>query len=221
MNQIQAVIFDMDGLLLDTERIALGVFLETCEHFGIGDQTELFIRCIGTNQALGERILRQGLQGKADYKDFSRLWEASYQDRTSKEPVPLKEGAEELINRLSLRNIPMAVATSTKTPRAMDKLEKADILNRFAAVIGGDQVENSKPRPEIFLKAAEILLVGPERCLALEDSDNGVRAAVGAGMTVIQIPDLVQPSRELTALGHTILGSLNEVLDFVFRGGMD
>jgi len=217
MKPIQAVIFDMDGLLLDTERIALDVFLETCDDFGIGDLTPLFMQCIGTNQALGEQILKKGLWGKADYLDFSRQWEAKYHDRTTKEPVPLKEGVWSLLDGLTLLNIPRAVATSTRTGQAMEKLEKVGILKRFDAIIGGDQVLNSKPHPDIYLRAADAVDVGPENCLALEDSENGVRAGVRAGMKVIQIPDLVQPSPALMALGHTVLGSLKDVMEFVFK----
>ena len=218
MNGIQAVIFDMDGLLLDTERIALAVFLETCEFFGIGDQTEVFMQCVGVNQVLGDRILRQGLDGKVDYPAFSRRWEDRYRDRTLREPVPLKTGAKALLKELAKQNMPLAVATSTQTQRALEKLEKAEILDRFHAVIGGDQVEYSKPHPEIYRMAARTLGRVPEACLALEDSENGVRSAVTAGMTVIQIPDLVQPSPELRSLGHTVLGSLREVMEFVFGG---
>jgi beta-phosphoglucomutase-like phosphatase (HAD superfamily) len=90
-------------------------------------------------------------------------------------------------------------------------LRKSGVLDRFQAVIGSDQVRNGKPEPDIYLKAAGLLNARPERCLALEDSENGVRAAVGAGMTVVQIPDLVQPSAELLALGHIVLDSLREV----------
>ena len=217
MNQFDAIIFDMDGLLLDTERIALSTFLETCEHFGLGAQTDLFMRCIGTNESLGEQILKDGLPGKVDHLHFGRVWDNYFLLRDSNGPAPLKEGAVELLNHLSSLKIPTAVATSTRTTRARHKLQEAGLLNHFAAVVGGDQVQQSKPEPDIYLRAAEILNARPAACLALEDSENGVRAAARAGMTVIQIPDLVRPSIDLLTLGHIILSSLRDVAAFPFE----
>lgn len=224
MKRFQAVIFDMDGLLLDTERIALACFLEACEHFGIGDQTALFMQCVGTNSALGNRILRQGLEGKADPAAFGHFWTFSYKDRTTRAPVPLKPGVVDLLDHLDSLSVPAGVATSTESGSALPKLQSAGILHRFDGIVCGDHVANSKPLPDIYLKAAETLSVLPETCLALEDSENGVRSALHAKMTVIQIPDLVPPSRGLSDPGRIILGSLHEVIgyfrkfDHVFAG---
>ena len=215
MKNFHAVIFDMDGLLLDTERIALGCFLETCAYFGIEDHIELFVRCIGTNQALGEQILKEGLRGKVDYLEFGRIWDKNYTEKTSKEPVPLKAGAMELLEYLELRQVPTAVATSTNSEKAKQKLLQTGILNHFNAVIGGDQVERGKPNPDIYLEASRAIGIKPDKCLALEDSENGVRSAMNAGMAVIQVPDLVQPSPALLEYGHIVLSSLNAVVDYL------
>jgi HAD superfamily hydrolase (TIGR01509 family) len=216
MKQFEAIIFDMDGLLLDTERIALSAFLETCDQLGICAQRDLFVRCIGTNPSLGREVLKQGLQGQVDHLLFEQVWDSKYADRTSNGPIPLKEGAAELLAEVSSLQIRTAVATSTQTGRAREKLKKGGLLERFQAVVGGDQVQNSKPAPDIYLKAAEVLNARPSACLALEDSENGVRAAVGAGMTVVQIPDLVQPSDYLLTLGHIVLPSLSDVAAYPF-----
>lgn len=215
MIPFQAVIFDMDGLLLDTERIAFAAFNETCTHFRIGDRKELFMKCVGANQALGEKILMEGLPAQLDFTAFSSTWYANYMKRIDRRPLPLKEGAVSFLEHLAARKIPAAVATSSKTDRAVEKLENTGILHLFKAVVGGDRVQRSKPHPDIFLKAAEILVVNPKTCLALEDSENGVRSAVAAGMTVIQVPDLVPPSKSLIELGHTILDSLNDVAEYL------
>lgn len=210
MKRFAAVIFDMDGLLLDTERIALAAFTQTCGLFGLGDETALFMRCVGTNQVLGEQVLQQGLAGKADALAFGREWDARYLEATQHKPIPLKSGAVEFLDHVHSIHLPVAVATSTATLRATQKLRDAGILARFRAVVGGDQVEHSKPQPDIYLRAAQLLHVAPEHCLALEDSENGVRSAHAAGMTVVQIPDLIAPSPELQALGHTILPNLQQ-----------
>ena len=216
MQHFRAVIFDMDGLLLDTERIALSSFLETCEHFGIGEHTDVFMKCIGTNTALGKQVLKEGLNGKVDHTEFERVWDTKYSRYTSNGPLPLKDGAIELLEQLAAMKMLLAVATSTSSVRAMQKLRDAGILDKFDTVVGGDQVQHSKPHPAVYLKAAEALRVMPQMCLALEDSENGVRSAVSAGMTVVQIPDLVQPCPNLRVLGHIVLGSLRDVASYPF-----
>jgi len=214
--RFQAVIFDMDGLLLDSEAIAFAAFRETCGHFALGDQTHVFMRCIGTNAEAGERVLEEGLRGRADHLAFNRLWQENYLRTVTRAPIPLKPGVTELLAALQAASVPLAVATSTRSDRARQKLRDAGIDSAFQAIVGGDQVARSKPHPDIYLKAADDLRARPGECLALEDSENGVRAALGAGMTVIQIPDLVEPSPELRALGHAVLQSLHDVYDHVF-----
>ncbi|HYH43865.1 MAG TPA: HAD family phosphatase [Burkholderiales bacterium] len=211
-----AVIFDMDGLLLDSERLALEAFNAACAHFGLGDHAEVFMRCIGTNEAMGAEVLREGLQDKVDHRDFNRIWQARYLEATTGTAIALKAGVLELLDHLREAGVPAAVATSTSTARATHKLGNAGILDRFELVVGGDQVERSKPHPDIFVAAARRLGVPPEKCLALEDSDNGVRAALRAGMTVIQVPDLMPPSPALRMLGHIVLDSLHDVRQYEF-----
>lgn len=216
MKRFDAVIFDMDGLLLDSERIALAAFVEACEHFDLGEQKDLFMRCVGTNATLGEAVLRQGLHGKADHLEFGRVWDARYAEAISSGPIPLKPGVLEFLDELREAGIPRAVATSTASARAREKLQRAGVLAKFDAIVGGDQVRESKPHPEIYMAAAAALGVKPEKCLALEDSENGVRSALGASMTVVQIPDLVEPSPELCRLGHLILRSVDDVRRYDF-----
>ncbi|MDA1185643.1 MAG: HAD family phosphatase [Acidobacteria bacterium] len=209
-----AVIFDMDGLLLDSERLARAAFVDTCGHFGVGDQTALFMQCVGTNQEHGKQVLREGLRGKADDVAFGQLWNAKCAEYMSDAAIPLKSGAAALLQDVRVAGIPTAVATSTPGARATRMLRNSGILQEFNVVVAGDQVQRSKPLPDIYLRAAELLAVRPDRCLALEDSENGVRSALAAGMTVIQVPDLVEPSDAVRALGHTILGSLHEVREW-------
>jgi len=216
MKHFEAVIFDMDGLLLDSEKIALDTFLHACHAFELDDETDLFMSLVGTNQKLGTEILKKGLGSRVDVEMFIQVWEGKYEERTAIQLVPVKAGVLELLNHLKLIEVPAVVATSTQTERAERKLRNSKILSFFEFIVGGDQVIRSKPDPEIYLKAAEYLKVDPQKCLALEDSENGVISAFKAGCTVIQIPDLVKPSNELKQLGHRILDSLNDVrkIDF-------
>ena len=211
---VAAVVFDMDGLLLDSERLARAAFVDTCGHFGLGDEAALFMQCVGTNQEMGKHVLREGLRGKADDVAFGRLWNEKCVDYMSDAEIPLKAGAADLLQYLKSAGVPMAVATSTPNPRATQMLRNSGMLHEFDAVVSGEQVQQSKPLPDIYLRAAELLDVRPERCLALEDSENGVRSALAAGMTVIQVPDLVEPSEAVRELGHTILGTLHDVREW-------
>jgi len=144
------------------------------------------------------------------------VMDGEYRRVIEESPIPLKDGAEELLRYISSIEIPIAVATSTAIDRAQKKLKSSGILDYFDFIIGGDQVTRSKPDPEIYLKAASELSSEPSKCLALEDSANGVKAAVAAGMTVVQIPDLVQPGEELLSLGHIVLRSLYDVPKYQF-----
>ena len=207
----------MDGLLLDSEQLAFQAFEIGCEQFGLGDQTELFMRFVGTNADKGNAEMKQALDGTIDVDKFIKTWRGIYADWISKKPVPLKAGVKDVLTHLKLLNIPMAVATSTKTTAAENKLNMAGIFNYFDVVIGGDQVSHSKPAPDIFLKAASILSIEPLGCIAFEDSPNGVRSAVAAGMTVVQIPDMIKPDDKLLALGHIVLDEISDVLAFDFQ----
>lgn len=216
MKNFEAAIFDMDGLLLDSERIALNTIIETFQEFNLEPDIDLFKRCIGTNSKLGEQIFEEGLRGKVDHKLFRKSWDEKYYAITMNESIPLKKGVIELLAFLQEAEIPKAIATSTKAEHARIKLKNAGLAGAFDFLVGGDQVEKSKPNPDIYLKAAEKLGANPKKCLALEDSENGVRAAFAAGMTVVQIPDIAEPSPTFREFGHIILGSLLEVPNYPF-----
>lgn len=217
MKGFKAAIFDMDGLLLDSEQLALQAFEIGCEQFGLGDQTELFLRFVGTNADKGNAEMKQALDDIIDVDKFIITWRGIYAEWIAKEAVPLKAGVKEVLTHLNAINIPIAVATSTRTEPAEKKLKMAGIFEHFDVVIGGDQVAHSKPAPDIFLKAAKSLSFEPSNCIAYEDSPNGVRAAVAAGMTVVQVPDMIEPDDALLELGHIVLESLSDVLNFDFQ----
>lgn len=216
MKRFEAIVFDMDGLLIDSERIVLNAFLMVCDHFDLGDQTELLKQCIGTNRDYTRARMTEAFGQDIDFNEFQKLWALTHKEIVGDKAMPLMEGVLELLAHIKRLNIPMAVATSTSYEHALDRLAKAGLLEHFEFVVGGDQVENSKPDPEIYLAATKKLGGNPLKSLAFEDSENGVRAALGAGLTVIQIPDLVLPTAEVIALGHTILDSLREVPQFKF-----
>lgn len=216
MKQFELIIFDLDGLLIDSERIALEQFLLTAEEFGIEIDQTVYMQCIGTNARRVDEILSTALSHQTEYLSFKAAWRDRYKSLIERQEIPLKAGAIEILKDIKSRQQSIALATSTETPQAIIKLANAGISDYFNAVIGGDQVARSKPAPDIYLKAAQEFKVNPEKCLALEDSENGVNAAINAGMKVIQIPDLVAPSAALKQQGHIILKSLQEVINYRF-----
>jgi HAD superfamily hydrolase (TIGR01509 family) len=206
-----AVVFDMDGLLLDSERVAREAFLEACELFGVVVDDAVYARCIGSTPAGTRAVLRDALGPGFDYGAFDRRWDDRYRRRLDAAPVDLKPGAMELLEDLATLGIPRGLATSTGRSLATRKLADAGVISHFACLICGGETSRGKPFPDPYLAAVSALGVRAESAWALEDSENGVRSAHAAGLEVIQVPDLVAPSAELLALGHAVVGSLFDV----------
>lgn len=213
-----AALFDLDGLLIDSERLSLQSFRETCVAFALGEQMPLFLKVIGSNEAALMAILENAIGQQVDLHRFRGEWKQRYQELIADGHVLLKPGVEELLAWLADKDISMAVATSSAAPIAALKLTRTGIIKRFDYIVGGDMVRNSKPHPEIFIAAARAINADTNRTLVFEDSSNGVKAGVAAGCTVFQIPDLVQPSVELLKLGHRVCDSLQDALAILKSG---
>jgi HAD superfamily hydrolase (TIGR01509 family) len=208
----RAVVFDMDGLLLDSERICMSIFADLCTQYGFAFDRIAYGRCIGTNRAGTRRVLQDGYGTEFPYEAIEDEWMSRYEARVLAEPVPLKTGAMAVLECLRERRVPIALATSTQAPLACRKLELAGLDGYFEIVVTGDQVSCGKPDPEPYVEAVRRLGQTAADCWALEDSDNGVLSAHRAGMTVVQIPDLIEPSAEVRAIGHVVVDSLVDVL---------
>ena len=150
MKSYNAVIFDMDGLLLDTERIALKYFIQACRAFDFEPDIDVYVRCIGTNPAATQVILTEGYGPEFPYEAIREVWTENYQKAVRGKPIPLKSGAENLLSHLKQNDTRLAVATSTQQETAIHKLQNAGMLHFFEKVIGGDQVANSKPFASLF-----------------------------------------------------------------------
>ncbi|MCL7715293.1 HAD family hydrolase [Stenotrophomonas mori] len=205
----QAVIFDMDGLMLDSERALLGCLAQAGAEAGHDLPQAFLLSLIGSSDAL----TRQRIAGQIGADAVDGLLRASYAryDVLVAAGVPHRPGIVELLELLAAHGVPRAVATSTRRPLALRKLESAGLLGYFEHVATSSDVAHPKPAPDIYLLAARSLGVDPRHCLALEDSPTGVRAALAAGMTVVQVPDLLEPDAGVRALGHAIAGSLHDV----------
>ncbi|ADT89351.1 HAD family hydrolase [Vibrio furnissii] len=209
----QAAIFDMDGLLLDTERVCIEIFEQACQAVGVPFLRDLYLSVIGRNAAGIEATLRAGYGPDLDYMQLHNEWRTRYNAVVKHQAIPVKQGVIELLEWLKAEHIPTAVATSTQRDVASIKLRLSGLDRYFDAVATGCEVSQGKPHPEIYLLAASRLDVAPAQCLAFEDSNNGVRSAVAAKMIAYQIPDLVMPSDDVVALGHRIRPTLSDVLE--------
>ena len=201
-----AVIFDMDGLMLDSERAILDALRQAAAEHGARIDHDWWLRLIGHSdevcrQSLGELI------GTAGASAVLERGHALY-IAVAEAGIAHRPGIIALLDLLARHRIPRAVATSTRRPLALRKLEAADLLSRFDAVCTSSDVARAKPAPDVYLLAAERLGVDPAHCLVLEDSPTGVRAALAAGMTPVQVPDLLAPDDDVRTLGHRIVESL-------------
>ncbi|MGD8115203.1 HAD family hydrolase [Vibrio sp. TRT 29B02] len=206
----QAAIFDMDGLLLDTERVCMRVFKQACATTHQPFHEEVYRSIIGCNSATIEKIFRHAYG--EHYQTVHDEWRVNYNAIVKHQAIPVKDGVIELLEWLKSHKIPTAVATSTHKDVATFKLKLAGLDKYFDSLTCGCEVSHGKPDPEIYLLAATRLGVDPTKCLAFEDSNNGVRSAVAARMNTYQIPDLLEPSEDVIALGHQILPSLHDAL---------
>lgn len=206
----QAVIFDMDGTLLDTEAVFKTIVFEVCTDLGFEMTDAVHHAMVGSSHERTNQLLVEAYGVAFPYALFDERCRVIMRER-SHAGVPVKPGALEFVTELRQRRIPTAVATSSRQPHAQHHLGQAGLLELFDTVVTRDDVTNPKPHPEPYLTAARRLGVDPLRCLALEDSHTGVRAAHAAGMQTVMVPDLVHPGDEVYALGVAVVDSLNQV----------
>ncbi|MCL9774761.1 HAD family hydrolase [Vibrio methylphosphonaticus] len=200
----KAAIFDMDGLLLDTENVCKKVFSDACQTLGVPFFEELYLSIIGCNSKTIRTRLTEGYKDVIDYELIHQEWRKNYDAVVLHEAIPVKKGVIALLDWLTSKNIPLAVATSTQRDVAEVKLKLAGLDHYFSHITTGCEVTHGKPHPEIYLLAAQRLGVAPETCLAFEDSNNGVKSAMAATMKTYQILDLVEPCDDVRALNpHT------------------
>ena len=202
-----AVLFDMDGLMIESERALLQCWREASQELGLDVEDALWLSFVGLSDRACHALLRERFGDEATLQALLHGLQVRY-DAQVEAGLPLKAGVLKLLALLEERGIPRAVVTSTRRERALQKLTSTGLLPHFHEVVAGNEVQHTKPAPDIYLLAAQRLGVAPSQCVVLEDSVPGVRAALAAGMTPIQVPDLVIPDDAVRALGHRIVDSL-------------
>ena len=213
---VTAVIFDMDGLMFDTERLARDAWRRAMADYGYALPDHVFLRGVGRTLPETCAVFVEALGAGLPIDDVAEAKERYMREMLRSGP-PFKPGLSTLLHGLAELALALAVASSTARTEVERRLVQVSVRHYFTAVVGGDEVATGKPSPDLFLLAAERLGVLPESCVVLEDSGPGVVAATAAGMTAVLVPDLVEPSPEVHALAAAVVPSLAEV-EAVIRG---
>ena len=198
---INTVIFDMDGVIFDSEILVLSSWKEVAGRHGIQDVEKVCHECLGTNSAVSKQIFLRHYGQDFPYDEYKAEMAEVFFAHASDGKLAKKQGVEELLKYLKDKGFKVGIASSTR-----EKIVRRQI---------SDMVKHSKPEPDIFLEACGRLESKPENCYVIEDSYNGIRAAHAAGMHPIMVPDLMEPTEEMKSLAEQILGSLCAVQEFL------
>lgn len=215
----QAVVFDMDGLMFDSERMIQRSWDVVGVKMGFGKMGKDIYHTLGLNNAERERYFKSAYGEDFPYLEFRENYRAEVARDTRENGTPVKKGLYELLEVLKEKQMKLAVATSSSYENTVELLKETKVYSYFQGIVTGNMVEHSKPAPDIYQKACEKLGVLPEHALALEDSYNGIRSGYAAGMKVIMIPDLLTDSSCVDDLLFAKMESLAEVAE-AFRKGM-
>lgn len=212
---IKAVIFDMDGLLLDTETLAMKALISAGTSVGYDMPAAFCHLMIGAPADRCREMVAERYGSDFPLDRYFETQEVHLRDLVDEGRMTLKTGVIELLDYLDAHGIRRAIATSSSRTRTDHHLGLMGIAQRFAHIVTRDDVTRGKPNPDPFLKAAEKLGVSPDVCLVLEDSYNGIRAAHAAGMRVIMVPDLLEPTDEMRGKAHRVVQDLHAVIRFL------
>lgn len=208
----------MDGVLFDTEIMSSKAWEQLSKERGLGDIEELTTNCIGRNRTDIILQFKKEFGESFDAEEFLSAGRALMQKWIDENGLPLMKGVKEILEYLKENHYTVGVASSSSTKTILSHMELSGLRDYFQAIIGGDQVRLSKPKPDIYLKACEAIGMEPKEVMAVEDSPNGIRSAYAAGMKPVMIPDLIQPDEEISALLYRKYDSLLALRDALEAG---
>lgn len=209
---IQAVIFDMDGVLFDTERLGIVQQLKACREVGFSVTEDVIIRTIGTSNLACREFLLNTLGHDFPYEKMIERWTELMYEYMALHGIPQKPRIQELMSVLKEKGFKTAVATSNNRSIAENYMQMAGLTNSFDEMVCGDSIKRSKPAPDIFLAAAERLGVKPSNCMAVEDSANGVKSVRAAGMVSVMVPDMIPFTKELSPYVDHCVPTLKDII---------
>lgn len=212
---MHTIIFDMDVLMFDTESIFIKAWDYAGEKMGIGKAGYMTMKTLGMSIQMSKKLWVKEFGNKYDEDLLRKYTKEFLQKYYSENSVPIKQGLYELLDFLKQHNYKLGVASSSPRWEVEKHLRDAKVYEYFNSIVCGDMISKSKPEPEIYLKACELLGEIPENCIALEDSKNGLLAAHKAGCKVVMIPDLWQPDEEIEKILYAKFNALDNVIGFL------
>lgn len=213
--EYEAVIFDMDGVIFDSEKMVIICWKEVADKYHIKNIEYACRQCLGSNKEAAKARFLEIYGQDFPYDTYKAEMSALFHERCSGGKLDLKPGVKELLSYLKNNGKIIALASSTREQVVRQELTDAGISHYFRELVCGDMVARSKPYPDIYVKACECIGVNPEKAYAIEDSYNGIRSAAAGGLRPIMVPDLAQPTKEMEELAEVILPSLTDVGEYL------
>ena len=214
MENIKAIVFDMDGVILDTETICDKTWLIAAHEFNLPDIEKAMIECLGTNKNDTLEILNKRYGRICNPNEFLARTSVLFHKIEDEEGIQLMPFAMECLKYLKTK-YRIALASSTRKEIVLKQLKNASVLDYFEVIVTGDMVSHSKPNPEIYIKACEELNILPQNCIAIEDSPNGLKSAFNAGLKTIMVPDKIQPNDTIEPFIWKKCDSLKNVMEML------
>ena len=218
MKDFDAVVFDMDGVIFDSERATMNCWIELADKYDIKNIEKPYLACTGTTDIRTREIMIEAYGDDFPYDEYAKEASKMYHDRYDGGRLPVKKGVKEILEFLKQNSKKIALASSTKRQTVINQLRDAGILDYFDEIVTGDMVSKSKPDPEIFLLACDKLNVSCKRAYAIEDSYNGVRSAYRGGLRPIMVPDLLSADDEMISISETVKDDLIDVVRYLKDG---
>lgn len=214
-DMINAVIFDMDGVLIDTEKHYYAAWREAARMAGFDFQSEHALMLRSCDAQLASKMMKDIFGESFDYFAIRDVRRRLVAERIEKYGLEKKPGIDEILAFLREKGIKTAVATATPIELTLQHLEKIGVKDQFDKIVSAKQVKHGKPAPDVYLYACEQIGEKPENCIAVEDSPNGIRSAYAAGCKPVMVPDLTLPDDEIKPLLYGVAADLTGIKDFL------